>query len=512
MLTRQVLESQRKQTQGVSKAWQIEMSADKLWVWASAWLKRQVALPHPAPSLRYPGWVSGQLEWTGPKPWLELPFCWERGRFFRVEQCAGPRAYLHWEIECQPLSSTRSRLALKCRWQWSRESVFQNQWRLLSAQIDTAVMDLEALQTCFPVGNLAQLEQAGKHVLALFGYVESGLVQHLTGAARTERWQWFQRLIHGQGFESAYLKDLHAGRETLLTTWDKETQAEALRLVLLHPDYSPAFVCEGLHAQRYLWPQQTLSICPQGKEALPWQGPDSSTPYYLAQDILAPRSATQSLQALPEKAYRYVHPEGALQMLNTASFPVVFAYGAHRMPVCDLRELFLEPAATPYLFCHWPENHPVTLNLTLCLVSPGAESALGKGLAAGVQSGLSTGRVLLSSPQALLLAFGNPVAALQWCKHLYAEHPTWIKWGLLPSAIHIALSEGPVQVYPQHAHWRVMGPSVRELNVTVARSEGDVVLSTGLFAQQAVQAFCRRHRWHVYYDAESQWMHLRSPL
>lgn len=512
MLTRQVLESQRKQTQRVSKTWVIEMSADKLWVWASAWLKQQAALDKPAPSLRYPGWVSGQLAWAGPKPWLELPFCWEMGRFFRVEQCAGPRAYLHWEIACQGVSSTRSRLLLQCHRQGSRASVFENQWQLLCKQIDTAIVDLEALQQCFPVGNLSSLQKAGKHLLTLFGYAESGLVQAMTGAAQSACWQWFQRLIHTQGFESAYLKRLNGGREVLLSTWEKPTQAQTLRLVLLHPEERPRFNCEGLRYQRYLWPQQSVAIQPSQKEVLPWQGGESSERYYLAHDVLAARSATQSLQALPQRSYRYLHPEGTLQMLNTAASPVVFAHGSYPMPVCDLRDLFLAPAATPYLFCHWPENHPVTLGLTLCLLSPDEHTALGKGLAAGVQGDLSTGRVLLSSPQGLLVAFGDPLAALQWCQSVYTEQANWVQWGLLPPKVQMALSEGPVQVYPQHTHWRVMGASVRELNESVAHSEGDVVLSARLFAQPAVQTFCQRHQWQAYYHRADQRVHLRPSL
>lgn len=511
MLTRQVLESQRKQTQKVGKAWQIEMSAEKLWSWASAWLKAQAAVHNPAPSLRYPGWVSGQLAWTGPKPWLELPFCWETGRFFRIEQCAGPRAYLHWEIECQSLSSTRARLTLKCHWQWSKESVLQTQWQLLCAQVERAIPDLEALQACFPVANNTQLQQAGKHLLALFGYAESALVQHMTGAAKKERWQWFQRLIHEGGFESAWLQRLSTKREVVLKEWNKTAPAHELRLVFLHPDLNPLFTCEGLRYQRYLWPQQHLDVQVQPGVPVPWRAPEHSEHYYLAHDRLAPRSATQSLQTLPEKAYRYLHPEGTLTFVNTASSPVVFAHGAPHLPACDLGSVLMEPAATPYLFKHWPDNHPVNLSLTLCLLAPGAQAVLGKSLAAVVQSHLEKGRVLLSSPQGLLVAFSTSLEALEWIKRLHQVRHSWMDWGLLPaSPLQIALSEGPVQVYPQHEHWRVMGNSVRELNQAVAHSEGHVVVSTRFFAQPAVQGFCQQQQWPAYYIAHDQQVHLHA--
>jgi hypothetical protein len=513
MLTRQVLESQRKQTQKLGKVWQIEMSADKLWCWASAWLKAQAGVHNPAPSLRYPGWVSGQLAWAGPKPWLELPFSWEMGRFFRIEQSAGPRAYLHWEIECQPLSSTRARLVLKCHWQWSKASVLQTQWQSLCRQVEAAVPVLEALQQSFPVANEAQLQQAGKHLLTLFGYAESTLVQQMTGAANKDRWHWFQRLIHEQGFESACLQRLSAKREMVLKTWHKTTLADELRLVFLHPDLKPLFTCEGLRYQRYLWPQQEVQVSLQKGAPLPWRACEHSERYYLAHDRLAPREATQCLPTLPEKTYQYIHPEGTLKVLNTALSPVVFSHGAPPLPVCDLGDVLMEPAATPYLFSHWPDNHPVSLTLTLCLLAPQEQAVLGKSLASVVQSHLKKGRVLLSSPQGLLVAFGRPLDALQWIKRLYQERNTWRHWGLLPaSALQLALSEGPVQVYPQHEHWRVMGNSVRELNQAVAQSEGQVVVSTRFFSQPAVQAFCQQHHWPVYYVASTQQMHLQPGL
>ena len=513
MLTRQVLESQRKQVQKIGKAWQVEMSAEKLWCWASAWLKAEAAVHNPAPSLRYPGWVSGQLEWTGPKPWLELPFCWEVGRFFRIEQCAGPRAYLHWEIECQALSSTRARLTLQCRWQWSKALVLQNQWQLLCQHVEQAIPALEALQQCFPVSNSAQLAAAGESLLTLFGYAEPALVQQMTGAPPPERWQWFQHLVHDKGFESVYLHRLNTKQEGVINTWSKDLQAHELRLVFLHLDLKPRFTCEGLRHQRYLWPQQYLELKPKPRAPVPWRAPDHSLPYHLAHDRLAPRRVTQSLQSLPQKAYQYVHPEGTLTLVNDASSPVVFAHGTAPTLTCDLRDLFIEPAATPYLFCHWPENHPVSLHLTLCLLAPGEQAVLGKGLAAVVQSHLQKGRVLLSSPQGLLVAFGSPLEALKWLKTMHRERSIWGNWGLLPPAsLQIALSEGAVQVYPQHGHWRVMGNSVRELNLAVAQSHGQVVVSAHLFSQPEVQAFCHRQRWSVYYVPDTQQMHLQPPL
>ena len=516
MLTRQVLESQRKQTQRQSQSWSVNFHPDKLWLWASAWLKQRVALPEPAPSLRHPGWLSGQLDWTGPRPWLEVPFTWQFGHFFCVEHCGGPRSYLRWQIQCEPTGPQHARLTLQCDWQWSKHQLFQQRWNALCQDLTQKLKAFETLQQHYPVHNLEALKTSARALDSLFHHLEPGLVASFTGAETPAIWSLFQEWVHEKHWQSHWFEHLPGGRVRRLAAWPESLQSEALHLVLCAPERDLSDVLtppQGLKHQQPLWPKYPTSLSLRSSHPLPWRGNSLKT-FFLAPDPLAPHKKRHPLPDDAHKKYHYLHPQGTQSFFNTAAAPLPLSYGEPRFQARTLQDLFTDPGATPYLFGHWPENHPLEMNLCLCLVSTAAPHQLAPGMAGVIENSLlplQQGRLLLSSAQGILLAFAQAADALRWLQHhLYPQLERWERWGLLSEGFipQIALNEGQVKIYPQQGLWRVMGNSVRHLNQQVDESQGAVVMSAQCFAQPVVQAFCKQNQWQTCYLPQTRQVHL----
>lgn len=512
MLTRQVLESQRKQSRRQLHSWDVEIPLPQLWGFAHAWLRHRVALASPAPSLRHPGWVTGELPWTGPRPWLELPFCWQEEKRFRVEHLAGPQAYLCWEIHCEARSPRQSRLSLSCQWHWKQEALLQDHWQTLCNDIVSALPSLHRLFALFPVQHLTELRKAGQEILTLWGYVEQDLCLNLTGATRPLIWEWFQELTYQSPLQHAWA---HIPSRTLLHTpeqWLSHTTGQGFAL-FFYPGTKESEIrwpLDALKHQHYLWPQESFALRVPTREPVPWQHQQMQSAVFLAGDPLAPVHSEQSLQEAPGGRYQWIHPKGQQQFINRGKAPEALAYAKPRHPKHSLEHLFTDPMATPYLFQHWPESHPLTLNLSLCLVSTTDPHTFAAGMANTLANSLKQGRLLLSSAQGILLAFPQTPEALTWLLEFYAQAPTWEKWGFLSEGFvpQIALSEGPVKIYPQQGYWRVLGNQVRTLNEGANQSQGAVVMSAELLATPAVLHCCQQQAWQVHYVAEHGTAHL----
>lgn len=512
MLTRQVLESQRKQSKQQVQSWAVEVPLPQLWAFASAWLRHRAALAKPAPSLRYPGWITGELPWAGPRPWLELPFCWQEEKRFRIEHSAGPQAYVCWEIHCEAVSPRQSRLSLRCNWHWKQAAVLSQRWQALCHEITAALPALHRLFKYFPVQNLQDLSKAGHEILSLWGHLEPSLVRFVSGASPDLIWEWFHNLSHAQDMLVHWA---HVPSRTLLDTpeqWTELSTGHGLAL-LLYPEGGARHIkwpLSALKHQIYLWPHQDFALQVPGREAVPWQHQHMAAPCFLARDPLAKAQRHQSLDKKPTARYQWLHPKGKQHFSNTGKAPELLAYGHPRQSMHRLESWFTDANATPYLLPHWPDNHPLTLHLSLCLVSTAAEHHFAAGLAGTIESQLTQGRLLLSSAQGILLAFAHTQEALSWLHHFYAQAPAWERWGLLSEGFipQISVSEGPVNIYPQQAHWRVMGNQVRTLNEGVNQSQGGVVMEAELLAKAEVLKTCQQQQWNLHYVPAFGTVHL----
>lgn len=512
MLTRQVLESQRKNSRRQLQSWDVEVPLPQLWTFAQAWVRHHVALAAPAPSLRYPGWITGELAWTGPRPWLELPFFWQEEKRFRIEHTAGPQAYLCWEIHCEALSPRRSRISFSCQWNWKQEALLKKRWHTLTAAIASALPILQRLFTFFPVQNLEDLRTAGEDILSLWGYAEQQLCQALTGASDELLWTWFQELTYTSRCVARWA---HIPGRTVLHTpthWQQLATGHGLAL-LFYPEAKEDQILwpqNALKQQHYLWPQERFVLPAPTASPIPWQHKHMEAPAWLARDPLASSQRQQPLQKTPNGRYQWVHPTGEQQFINQGKAPEALAYGEPRHSGYRLEKVFTDPRATPYLFKEWPESHPLTLELSLCLVSTAEPHYFAGGMAHSLESSLRQGRLLLSSAQGVLLAFQHPHEALTWLMDFYAEAPTWEKWGFLSQGFvpQIALSKGPVKIYPQQGYWRVLGNQVRVLNEGANQSQGAVVMSAELLASPEVLRTCQKQNWQAHYVSDLGTVHL----